>query len=164
MFLTCTSYYIQCLSWMTIPCSTKRKLKARSSLRENQDHYVNSRRVSSRICHINITPWNKKCKLLYIRCNGKLYYTLVESPIYLITISSHKISFRKVECNSGEMAMGISIRGTWVWIEISPRPVSQLLLLSNTFQISGIICIWMDQPRLTPGGRHETSQHPWPYF
>lgn len=94
---------------MTIPSSTTRKLKTRSSLREKQNHFVNSSQVSSRICHINITPSNKKCKLLYIHCNWKLYYTLVESPIYLITISSHKISFRKVECNSGKVAKGISI-------------------------------------------------------
>lgn len=101
---------------MIIPSSTKRKLKTRSSLREKQDHYVNSSRVSSRICHINITPSNKKCKLLYMCCNWKLYYTLAEMPICLITISSHKISFRKVECNSGEVAMGLSIMEIcWDW-------------------------------------------------
>lgn len=96
------------LEWQYLAAHTKR-LRTRSSVGEKQDHYVNSSWVSSKICHINITPSNKKCKLLYICCNWKLYYTLVESPIYLITISSHKISFRKVECNSGEVAIGISI-------------------------------------------------------
>lgn len=149
---------------MTIPCSPKRKSKVRSSLRENQDHYVNSSRVSSRMCHINITPWNKKCKLLYIHCNGKLYYTLVESPIYLITISSNKISFRKVECNSGR----------WLWKFQSREPKSGSRSLQGLrvsfycFQIPSksleLSVSELTSPASHLGRRPETSQHPWPYF
>lgn len=149
---------------MIIPCSTKRKLKTRSSLREKQDHYVNSSRVSSRICHINITPSNKKYKLLYIRCNWKLYYTLVESAIYLITISSHKISFRKLS----------AIRGRW--LEEFPSWRSKFGLRSLQGLLVGYFCFQtpfkslelsvseLTRPASQQGRRHEISQHSWPCF
>lgn len=113
---------------MIIPSSTKRKLKTRSSLREKQDHYVNSSRVSSRICHINITPSNKKCKLLYIGCNWKLYYTLVELLIYLITIIPIKSHLGKLSAIQGRWLREFQ-SWTSVWTESSARSMSPFLLL-----------------------------------
>lgn len=81
-----------------------------------------------------------------------MYYTLVESPIYLITISSHKISFRKVECSSGGVATGNFNHGNlslgWDLIKLCKSVFS---LLKHTFQISGMVSIWTDHLSLSTG-------------
>lgn len=147
---------------MTIPSSTHKKLRTTSSVREKQDHYVNSSRVSSRICHINITPSNKKCKLLYICCNWKLYHTLVESPIYLITISSHKISFRKVECNSGEVAIGISIMELCLDWDLSKVWDHFCCSSGIPYKFLELSIAELTNSVYQLGRRHEISQHSWP--
>lgn len=91
---------------------------------------------------------------MYICGNWKLYYTLVESPIYLITISSHKISFRKVECSSGEVAIGNFNHGNlslgWDLIKLC-KSVFLTPQAYLSFQISGMVYIWIDHLSLSTG-------------